>query len=120
MIHSTDEFYFAVNLVARDVSGAVEPCRGRAGIRMRDKLLSRQLRALQVSARQSLTAYVQFSGDADWQELVSMVQHIQLPARDRTADGNLRIVSRQRFQRCPDSRLCWTIKVPHRSAHLDQ
>ena len=54
---------------------------------MRQELLCRSCRAIQITARHYLAADVQFAGGSDWHHLQPFVKQIQLRVGDGPSDG---------------------------------
>src|SRR5829696_7368053 len=61
IINATDEFDIAFGQKAHAVAGAVESRSGNATERVRHETLGRQFRAVVISARQTITAAVEFA-----------------------------------------------------------
>src|SRR5271163_1269066 len=66
---------------------------------MRDKLLRRQLRTVEISARQSIAANVQLSNHPDRHRPQATVQNVNLSVRDRLADWHRAVGMRFRRDR---------------------
>src|SRR5262249_1959366 len=80
------------------------------------KLLRRQPWTIQITARQSCTADVEFSHDPDRDGLHLLVQHIRLRIRDRHTDGGLLYLFPLALHAYIGGISCifrWPVKVPH-------
>ncbi len=60
---------------------------------MRHESLCRQLRAVQIAARQTIATDIQFSIHAHWQQFEPLVQHVSFRVRYRPSDRHCRTIT---------------------------
>src|SRR6185369_2490351 len=86
LVHSAQKLDTAVTQPSTNVSGPVQPLATTRAERMRHKLLRRQLRSMQIPARQPVSARIDLSIDSHRRHPLLLVQDINCRVRDRLAD----------------------------------
>jgi hypothetical protein len=124
LVQPAQENEVAVRLIPDQVAGAIHRHPAELAAIDCDEALIGELRALPVSARDALAADVQLAGDAYGYRLPISIEHRHLEIRDRPADGERRLVARDRFDAMPRGerhRLGRTVHVdePTRGACLE-
>ena len=89
MINAPEKHDVAVGQVATQVAGLVHPAPRRAE-RVRDEFLGREVRSIEIAARQARPANVNFPRHPHLYRIQPLIQDIDLRVRYRSADGHQR------------------------------
>ncbi len=118
VIGPAQEIQPAIGAPAHQVARAIHarpPGRGAVGRheRIRQKAFRRQIRALPIAARHTVTTDIQLSGDTDGHGLLILVQHIDLGIRDGCSDIDHPLPRCRAFRRGPDRGFRGAVHVFH-------
>src|SRR5947209_743946 len=88
MVYAAQAFHLSIRPETNQIAGTVHARAGSAAEGIGNKALRGKLRPVDVAARQSFSADVQFAGNAPGHRLELLVQHIELAICNGTADGD--------------------------------
>src|SRR5262249_13753620 len=112
MIHTSEELERSVGAEPCNIAGPIQQGTGSVAERIRQETVRRESGSLEIAARHSIAADVEFSGDAQGGWPQRGIEHVHLRVRDRPAYRNRPIDAVQAMGRGPDGRL-------RRAVHVD-
>src|SRR5579864_3815218 len=114
MVFPSYKLQIAVFVPATSVACAVEPLSRLSTQCVGNKTFCRQLRLFRIPSCQSRSAYVQFTHDADRQELHLFIQYINSRIADRFSNRWPYSSTLLDYRRSSDDRiLSWTVVIHH-------
>src|SRR6185436_3396620 len=111
MIDAAQKLDTAVAAIATEITGTIQPRSGRGRERMRNEARRGQVRPVQIAARESNTADVDFTCYADGRRFQPRIQHKHLRVSDRFANAGSSLLRAATIDTRPDRRFRWSIGV---------
>jgi hypothetical protein len=88
LVDSVEELYVTIRQIARAIAGLVQSRSRLAAEGVGNEILSGQIRTIQITASQTIAAYVEFPANSDWNRITMPVENVSFAVRERTPDRN--------------------------------